>query len=100
MTPQELSDRLWQFAARIGKVVDALPGAIANNKFTMTNFQFPLPAGSLDIRSRIMSFPSFCAFAMQHQYMQRFVLILICSMAFLAVPASADTYTLSDGTKI
>jgi hypothetical protein len=25
MTPQELSDRLWQFAARIGKVVDALP---------------------------------------------------------------------------
>src|SRR5512139_1834168 len=25
MTPQELSDRLWYFAARIGKVVDALP---------------------------------------------------------------------------
>lgn len=25
MTPPELSDRLWQFAARIGKVVDALP---------------------------------------------------------------------------
>ena len=25
MMPQELSDRLWQFAARIGKVVDALP---------------------------------------------------------------------------
>jgi len=25
MTPQELSDRLWQFAARIAKVVDALP---------------------------------------------------------------------------
>ena len=25
MTPGELSDRLWQFAARIGKVVDALP---------------------------------------------------------------------------
>jgi hypothetical protein len=24
-TPQELSDRLWQFAARIPKVVDALP---------------------------------------------------------------------------
>jgi hypothetical protein len=24
MTPQELSDRLWQFAARIAKVVDAL----------------------------------------------------------------------------
>src|SRR5262245_5533634 len=25
MTPAELSDRLWQFAARVGKVVDALP---------------------------------------------------------------------------
>ncbi|MBI2924798.1 MAG: four helix bundle protein [Verrucomicrobia bacterium] len=25
MTPNELSDRLWHFAARIGKVVDALP---------------------------------------------------------------------------
>jgi len=25
MTPQELSDRWWQFAARIAKVVDALP---------------------------------------------------------------------------
>ena len=25
MTAQELSDRLWQFAARIAKVVDALP---------------------------------------------------------------------------
>jgi len=25
MTPSELSDRLWSFAARIGKVVDALP---------------------------------------------------------------------------
>jgi four helix bundle protein len=25
MTPDELSDRLWTFAARIGKVVDALP---------------------------------------------------------------------------
>ena len=25
MTPDELSDRLWAFAARIGKVVDALP---------------------------------------------------------------------------
>ena len=25
MTPQELSDRLWRFAARVGKVVDALP---------------------------------------------------------------------------
>jgi len=25
MTPEELSDRLWQFAARIAKVVDALP---------------------------------------------------------------------------
>ena len=25
MTPNELSDRLWSFAARIGKVVDALP---------------------------------------------------------------------------
>jgi len=25
MTPEELSDRLWRFAARIGKVVDALP---------------------------------------------------------------------------
>jgi hypothetical protein len=25
MTPQELSERLWHFAARIGKVVDALP---------------------------------------------------------------------------
>ena len=25
MTPNELSDRLWTFAARIGKVVDALP---------------------------------------------------------------------------
>ena len=25
MTPDELSDRLWSFAARIGKVVDALP---------------------------------------------------------------------------
>src|SRR6266849_2300287 len=25
MTPDELSDRLWCFAARIGKVVDALP---------------------------------------------------------------------------
>jgi four helix bundle protein len=25
MTPDELSDRLWNFAARIGKVVDALP---------------------------------------------------------------------------
>ena len=27
MTPDELSDRLWRFAARIGKVVDALPDA-------------------------------------------------------------------------
>jgi four helix bundle protein len=25
MTPEELSERLWQFAARIAKVVDALP---------------------------------------------------------------------------
>lgn len=25
MNPQELSDRLWRFAARVGKVVDALP---------------------------------------------------------------------------
>jgi len=25
MTPQDLSDRLWQFAARVAKVVDALP---------------------------------------------------------------------------
>jgi four helix bundle protein len=25
MTPDELSERLWNFAARIGKVVDALP---------------------------------------------------------------------------
>ena len=25
MTPEELSDRLWRFAARAGKVVDALP---------------------------------------------------------------------------
>src|SRR5436309_926591 len=25
MTPYELSDRLWRFAARVGKVVDALP---------------------------------------------------------------------------
>lgn len=25
MTPEELSDRLWNFAARIGKVVEALP---------------------------------------------------------------------------
>jgi four helix bundle protein len=25
MTPEELSERLWQFTARIGKVVDALP---------------------------------------------------------------------------
>jgi four helix bundle protein len=25
MTPDELSDRLWRFAARIGKAVDALP---------------------------------------------------------------------------
>jgi four helix bundle protein len=25
MTPDELSDRLWQFAARVGKAVDALP---------------------------------------------------------------------------
>src|SRR6185503_17763075 len=25
MNPEELSDRLWQFAARVGKVVDALP---------------------------------------------------------------------------
>ena len=27
MTPQELSDRLWKFAARVGKVVDSLPDA-------------------------------------------------------------------------
>src|ERR1043166_4704348 len=25
MTPQELSDRLWKFAARVGRAVDALP---------------------------------------------------------------------------
>ena len=25
MTPDELSERLWQFAARVGKLVDALP---------------------------------------------------------------------------
>jgi four helix bundle protein len=25
MTPHELSDRLWKFAARVAKVVDALP---------------------------------------------------------------------------
>jgi hypothetical protein len=29
MTPQELSDRLWQFAARVAKVVDALPDSCA-----------------------------------------------------------------------
>jgi hypothetical protein len=42
LTPQELSDRLWQFAARIAKVVDALPDTrfpITNNKFSMTNSQ-------------------------------------------------------------
>jgi four helix bundle protein len=27
MNPDELSERLWQFAARVGKVVDALPDA-------------------------------------------------------------------------
>jgi four helix bundle protein len=27
MTPDDLSERLWQFAARLGKVVDALPDA-------------------------------------------------------------------------
>jgi four helix bundle protein len=27
MSPEELSDRLWAFAARVGKVVDALPDA-------------------------------------------------------------------------
>ena len=27
MTPEELSERLWRFAARVGKVVDALPDA-------------------------------------------------------------------------
>ena len=25
MNPSEMSDRLWHFAARVGKVVDALP---------------------------------------------------------------------------
>jgi hypothetical protein len=36
MTPQQLSERLWQFAARIAKVVDALPETletITNDKF-------------------------------------------------------------------
>ena len=27
MTPEKLSERLWKFAARVGKVVDALPGS-------------------------------------------------------------------------
>jgi hypothetical protein len=32
MTPEELFDRLWPFAARIAKVLDALP--ITNDKFS------------------------------------------------------------------
>jgi hypothetical protein len=42
MTPQELSGRLWQFAARIAKVVDALPDTrlpMTNSRFSMTNSQ-------------------------------------------------------------
>jgi hypothetical protein len=57
MTARELSDRLWQFAARIAKVVDALPDtrvgrhvagqnrpvSITNSKFSMTNSQSSSP---------------------------------------------------------
>ena len=63
MSPEELSDRLWRFAARVGKVVDALPNGrlgrhvagqlvrcgtadaelgrapCSFSKFAMTNFQ-------------------------------------------------------------
>jgi hypothetical protein len=37
---------------------------------------------------------------MQHQYMQRIGLMLICLLAFVSVTAFAGTYTLTDGTKI
>jgi hypothetical protein len=34
MTPQELSDRLWRFAARIAKGVDALPDTRVGRQFS------------------------------------------------------------------
>ena len=37
---------------------------------------------------------------MQHRYMQRFGLLLICWLASASVTALADTYTLVDGSKI
>ena len=56
MTPQQLSERLWQFAARIANVVDALPESrvgrhvasqigtqITDDKFSMTNSQLQGP---------------------------------------------------------
>jgi hypothetical protein len=51
MTPDELSERRWRFAARAGKTVEALPGGrvgrqhrgALNLKFSILNFQFPIP---------------------------------------------------------
>ena len=45
MTPDELSERLINFAARVGKVVDALPDTrmgrhICNSQFAILNLQF------------------------------------------------------------
>jgi hypothetical protein len=49
MKPQQLSERLWHFAARIAKGVDALPEtlepglSITDDKFSMTNSQLKGP---------------------------------------------------------
>jgi len=47
-----------------------------------------------------MSFPCQSAFVIQHPYMRRFGLFLFCLLVFVAITASAGSYTLTDGTKI
>ena len=47
-----------------------------------------------------MSFPCQRAFVMQHPYMRRIGLFLICLLAFVASMASGGTFTLVDGSKI
>src|SRR5208282_4244208 len=49
---------------------------------------------------RKMCFPCLRAFVMQNPYMRRAGLFFFCLLAFVAVSASAGSYTLTDGTKI
>lgn len=49
MTPQQLSERLWHFAARIAKVVDALPETRVGRHV----------AGQI-VRSGIAAAPNYC----------------------------------------